>query len=61
VTAKRFAPYLWLRRSDNGPLAGLEDNFFHLKPGETRMLTVAKDDTLKRVEDLRGRLLVRTL
>lgn len=61
VTAQRFAPYAWLRRSDNVPLNGLEDNFFHLRPGETRTLTVAKDDTLISLEDLRGRLLVRTL
>ena len=61
ITAKRFAPYVWLRRSDNVPLAGLEDNFFHLQPGETRTLKVTKDETLKTGEDLRGRLLVRTL
>ena len=54
VMAKRFAPYVWLRRSDNVPLAGLEDNFFHLQPGETRTLTVVPDDTLKTPEDLRG-------
>jgi len=61
VTAKRFAPYVWLHRADNVPLEGLEDNFFHLKPGETRELTVTKHETLKTVEDLRARLVVRTL
>ena len=61
VTAKRFAPYVWLHRADDVPLAGLEDNFFHLQPGETRTLTVVPDDTLKTPEDLRGRLVVRTL
>ncbi len=61
VSARRFAPYVWLRRTDNGPLPGLEDNFFHLKPGETRTLTIAKGDTLKTVEDLRGLLAVRAL
>ncbi len=61
VSAKRFAPYVWLRRSDNLPLEGLEDNFFHLQPGETQTLTIAKDETLQTVEDLRGRLVVRTL
>jgi len=61
ITAKRFAPYVWLRRSDNVPLLGIEDNFFHLQPGETRTLTVAKDDTLKTADELRGRILARTL
>ncbi len=61
VTAKRFAPYVWLKRSDDVPLAGLSDNFFHLQPGETRTLTIAADETLKTPEDLRGRLMVRWL
>ena len=59
ITAKRFAPYVWLRRLDNAPLAELSDNFFHLQPGETRTLTVARDEMT--IEELRGRLLVRTL
>ena len=61
LSAKRFAPSVWLRRSDNLPLEGLEDNFFHLQPGETRTLTIAKNETLQTVEDLRGRLVARTL
>ena len=61
LSAERFAPSIWLRRSDNLPLEGLEDNFFHLQPGETRTLTIAKNDTLQTVDDLRGRLVVRTL
>ena len=61
LSAKRFAPSIWLRRSDNLPLEGLEDNFFHLQPGETRTLTIAKNDTLQTVEDLHGRLVARTL
>ncbi len=61
VTAQRFAPYVWLRRTDDAPLSGLEDNFFHLRPGETRVLTVAKDDATPTPDALRGRLVVRTL
>ena len=61
ISAKRFAPYVWLRRTDNAPLAGLEDNFFHLRPGETRTLSVAKTADLQTADDLRGRLAVRTL
>ena len=60
VTAKRFAPYVWLRRTDHVPLAGLADNFFHLRPGETRTLTVSKED-VRTLEELRGLLAVRTL
>jgi len=61
VTAQRFAPYVWLRRTDDAPLSGLEDNFFHLRPSETRTLTVEKDDATPTVDALRGRLVVRTL
>ena len=61
VTAQKFAPYLWLRRSDNGPLAQISDNFFHLRPGETRTLTLPKSADLLSAEDLRGRLAVRSL
>lgn len=61
VRAGRFAPYVWLRRTDNAPFAGLEDNFFHLRPGGTRTLSVAKTADLQTPDDLRGRLTVRTL
>ena len=61
VTAARFAPYVWLRRTDNGPLPQLSDNFFHLRPGETKTLTLMKGADLQTVEDVRGRLTLRTL
>jgi len=61
VSAKRFAPYVWLRRTDNAALAGLGDNFFHLRPGETRTLTVTKTAGMETADALRGRLVVRTL
>ena len=61
VSAQRFAPYLWLRRSDNGPLAAISDNFFHLCPGETKTLTLPKSAGLQSVEDVRGRLVLRSL
>jgi beta-mannosidase len=60
LTAQRFAPYVWLRRSDNIPLE-IEDNFFHLRPGETREIVVAKPDDVETVEELRGLLVLRTL
>jgi len=61
VSAQKFAPYLWLRRTDNGPLPGLSDNFFHLQPSETRTLTLPKPDGLLTADDLRGRLVLRSL
>ncbi len=61
VAAQRFAPYVWLRRSDNGPLAQISDNFFHLRPGETRRLTLPKSADLQNAEDVRGRLVLRSL
>lgn len=61
INAQRFAPYVWLRRTDNGALAGLSDNFFHLRPGERRTLSVAKSNGLQTAGDLRGRLVVRPL
>ncbi len=61
VSAQRFAPYVWLHRTDNKTLAGLEDNFFHLQPGERRALSFAKTADLQTADDLRGRLVARTL
>ena len=61
VRAQRFAPYVWLRRTDNAPLTGLGDNFFHLRPGETRTLSVAKTAGMETADDLHGRLVARTL
>jgi len=61
VSTKRFAPYVWLRRTDDKPLAGLEDNFFHLRAGETRTLAVGDMDDIETADDLRGRLVARTL
>lgn len=61
VSAKRFAPYVWLRRSDDTPLAGLEDNFFHLRAGETRQIVLPRPEDTPTASELRGRLVVRTL
>jgi len=61
VTAQRFAPYVWLRRAGNGPLPGLSDNFFHLRPGETKTVTLLKCAGLQTVDDVRGELRLRTL
>ena len=61
LTAQRFAPYVWLRRTDNGLLPGLSDNFFHLRPGETKTLTLPQSAGLLTGEDVRGRLVLRSL
>ena len=64
LKSSRFAPYVWLRRSDDHPLfepTVTRDNFFHMEPGETRELIVAISDDLPTVESLRGRLLIRSL
>jgi len=61
LTARRFAPYVWLRRTDNGPLPGLSDNFFHLRPGETKTVTLPKCAGLQTADDVRGGLRLRTL
>jgi len=60
LTAQRFAPYVWLRRADNGSLR-LEDNFFHLRAGETCTLLVSDADGLTTADALRAQLVVRTL
>lgn len=62
VSARRFAPYVWLRLinldGDTPPV--WEDNFFHLHPGETRTVTVSAPYPLSG-EEIRARLTVRTL
>ncbi len=65
LTASRFAPYVWLRRTDSVILEGLSDNFFHLRPGEARTLRLRRPADLWDhpfpAEALRARLTVRTL
>ena len=61
VTAKRFAPYVWLRRTDGVPLSDIDDNFFHLRPGGMARLTVDVSDGVLTPDDLRARLAIRTL
>ncbi|MGI4789799.1 MAG: beta-mannosidase [Janthinobacterium lividum] len=61
VSAQKFAPYLWLRRADNGPLPNLSDNFFHLRPGETKQLTLPKSTAMQTADDVRGLLVLRSL
>ena len=65
LTAQRFAPYVWLRRTDSVILEGLPDNYFHLRPGETRTLRLPCPDDLRDhpfpADALRARLTVRTL
>ncbi len=60
LSARRFAPYVWLRRRDNVFL-DVEDNFFHLRPGETREILVARPDDVEAAAELQSLLVVRTL
>lgn len=65
VSARRFAPYVWLRLNhadgDGFPGGRWSDNFFHLRPGVTRHLTLASEAASHDVEDALSRLSVRTL
>ena len=61
---RRFAPYVWLRLADNQrlfPTTDVGDNFFHLRPDETREIIIPKSEALPTLETLRGQLVVRTL
>jgi beta-mannosidase len=62
ITAQRFAPYVWLRLIDVSSQAPPKwsDNFFHLRPGESRNVTVTTDSALTPAE-IRARLAIRTL
>lgn len=64
ITAEKFAPYVWLRLTGDETLyaAGLDDgdNFFHVRSGTTRLVRLFVRDGLTSVEDLRGRLVVRS-
>jgi beta-mannosidase len=63
LAAQAFAPYIWLRLSDNSPLFAMFDdaeNFFHMRAGEIRKVRLEARDGLETVEDLRARLVVRT-
>jgi beta-mannosidase len=62
--SSRFAPYVWWRLSEGVP--GLydltnNDNFFHLRAGCSKTVTLEKAERLKTVDNIRSRLLVRTL
>ncbi len=61
VRAERFAPCVWVRRTDNAPLTGLTDNFFPLRAGETRTITLPRPNDLPSADALRARLAIRTL
>jgi beta-mannosidase len=60
VTALRFTPYVWIRRKDNALLT-ISDNFFHLRPGEARSVTVKKTEELSSADCVKQLLDVRTL
>ncbi|MGO8670960.1 MAG: beta-mannosidase [Capsulimonadaceae bacterium] len=54
-----FAASVWLRV--DGESLDFSDNFFHLQPGRTYTVTVAKAAGIESVEDLEAMLRVRTL
>lgn len=65
VSARRFAPYVWLRLTDGAndlhPGGLWSDNFFHLQPGQSRRLTLEPQFPTQSLEDALSRLTVRTL
>ncbi|MCS6861936.1 MAG: hypothetical protein NZT92_16645 [Abditibacteriales bacterium] len=65
LTAQRFAPYVWVRLDGRARLCDhpAEDNFFHLRAGESKTLLIEQDSLLQTmtIADVRGRLRVRTL
>ena len=60
ISARRFAPYVWIRRKDNA-LLSISDNFFHLRAGESKWVSVSKSEDLCCVDGLMQMLTVRTL
>ncbi len=64
VTAKRFAPYVWLSLSDTAEESGIvewTDNFLHLRAGETVELLMYTSGLLQSPAEARSRLRIRTL
>jgi len=60
VTARRFAPYVWIRRKDNALLT-ISDNYFHLRAGESKLVTIEKSEGLCCASSLMNLLTIRTL
>jgi beta-mannosidase len=64
LSAKRFAPYVWLRLSGPqvaSPLTLWSDNFLHLRPGEVRKLSLRRPSPAETAEAVRSRLTIRHL
>lgn len=65
VSTRRFAPYVWLRLTDGAndtfPGGRWSDNFFHLRPGQSKCVTLDPQFPAQSIEDARSRLTVRTL
>jgi len=59
VEAEAFAPYVWLSLANAGPVQW-EDNFFHLGPGESRIVLLQPERPMTPPE-VSERLRVRTL
>jgi hypothetical protein len=65
IIAKRFAPYVWLRLSDDEPLfdGGFDncENFFHIRAGECgSYISFTAREGLATVDEVRNRLVVRS-
>ncbi|HEY3265976.1 MAG TPA: glycoside hydrolase family 2 protein [Armatimonadota bacterium] len=64
VSAKRFAPFVWLRLT--GETAGTpggdwSDNYFHLRAGKSKTVTLRRSGDVQTVADVLARLAIRTL
>jgi hypothetical protein len=60
LKCERFAPYVWI--DWDGPAIALEDNFFHLQPGEERRVKVIRNASARETaSELVSRLRLRSL
>jgi len=60
LSTESFAPYVWLRLKDDAIL-DIEDNFFHLQPGERRSLIITKSVNVASAGELREQLIISAL
>ena len=60
LQADGFAPYVWLRHRDDAVLE-IDDNFFHMRPGERRSIRMAHARSLGEPEELMSQLVVTSL
>ena len=64
LSSKRFAPYVWWRIEGVPAVSynmARQDNFFHLRAGETKHVRLPRCGALGTAEDVRARLALRSL